>query len=145
MAYKIKEIEDAIIAQIKNKITYLKTARSYQGDFEKDLNQIVILFPAMLVMFTKREVSPQLYSEDLTFSVIVADKSMRPDEARTGETGTYQMLEDLQENLLMETLDLNIEPIDFVREIALVNTKVISAYIADYKITQNAEDKIWKK
>ena len=143
MAYTIKEIEDALINTIRTNMTYLKTVKSYQGDFERDIKEVLMSFPCALVMFSERRPATRDYSEELIFSIIVADKSMAGDP-KTGSTGTYKMLEDLRDTLYMQKAGLDIEPIELVSETALINTMTFSAYVADYKITQNVEDKIWK-
>ena len=144
MAIDVGTIEEAVITTIKADPTmsaYLKTCESYQGQLEADLQVLPRLFPAAFVMFERSEYRPMTNEEesaDFTFSMLLASQTYQGNiAARTGTpgmVGVYTMLRDLRKLLVGQTFGLpDFPPFLLVSEEALLNTKALSVYAAEYK------------
>jgi len=49
---KIEELEDALIALIKSSLTYIKTVKRYQGDFDPEgFSQLTNILPCALILY----------------------------------------------------------------------------------------------
>ena len=136
--YTIKEIEDAILAALTDRLgSYVKTIESYQGQLEADLGEFAWRLPASLVMLKDtqvRKAAAHSYDLKLTFSIIVADRNLRGNQqGRLGNTGAYQMLEDVRLTLWDQDLGLEVNPFMLLREEALINNRQVAVFAADYQ------------
>ena len=145
MPYDITTIEDAILDAIKSSVMggYLNTARSYQGELADAVENVVLRFPAVLVVFRdstydKGDHPVHLYNQTMSFSIIVADASLRGEKERRrgGPTspGTYRMLSDLRAAICGKTFGLDIDPVEIISEESVAQTKRISVYEAVYRV-----------
>lgn len=140
----IATVEDALLDAINSSpmAGYLKTARSYQGDLADAIENVVLRFPAALVVFRDsaydRGGHPvHLYEQAMSFSILVADGNLRGERERRkgggGSPGTYTMLKDLRDAVAGKTFGLGIDPLEIVSEASVVQTKRISVYEAIYR------------
>ncbi|MFP3866879.1 MAG: phage protein Gp37 [Desulfobacteraceae bacterium] len=136
--YTIKEIEDAILAALTDRLgTYVKTIESYQGQLEADLGEFTWRLPAALITLQDTRVAKAAahsYDLKLTFTIIVADRNLRGNqEGRWGNTGAYQMLEDVRSALWDQDLGLEINPFMLLEEEAVINNRQVAVFAADYQ------------
>lgn len=136
----IGEIEDAVKAALSasDMGSYCKTIETYQGDFDDALEDLIVRFPAVLVVylrseFKRRAMGRQLKTtETALFSIFVASSNLRSERARRRGgpemIGTYQMTRDVIEVLFGKTLGLDITPIDLKRVSSIDQTKDASCY-----------------
>lgn len=142
----IAAIEDAIIERIQNAAAAtpglgytIREVKSYGGEFDDDLSQVVRSFPAVWVTFVSAGKSrPMANSRNkwltpVTFAVMVGAMNIRGERAtRQGvnvggvlhEVGVYQMLQDI--SLLLINSDLGLK-IDYLKPGAtrtLYNTRM---------------------
>ena len=102
MGYAIEQIEDAILSatQSSSMGSYCKTIESYAGQLEDDIGKIVLICPAVLVMFSgsnARMLTNLKYERVIAFTLFVVSKNLRGNiAARKGDYGAYQMLDDLR-------------------------------------------------
>ncbi len=143
----VAQVEDAIVQAISQSqmSSYLKTLRTYQGDFEKAVEGLIVKFPCVLVVFTESRYDKSthpvyVYDVSMEFTFLLADANLRgEEERRRGDAqnpGLYRMLDDLREVLAGKTLGLKIDPIEIVSERALLVTHRFSVYEATYRISQ---------
>lgn len=142
----IAAIEDAIIERIKTASAsapglgyVIREVKSYGGEFDDDLSQVIRSFPAVWVTFVGSGKSrPMANSRNkwltpVTFAVMVGARNIRGErETRQGltvggvlqEVGVYQMLKDI--SLLLINSDLGLK-IDYLKPGAtrtLYNTRM---------------------
>jgi len=126
MAYSLDTIEDAMIAalDVSPINTYAKTIKTYSGQLAQDVNKVLLILPAILVVFGGDEFrSPiganTVFNRVMDWDVLVAARNLRGDVgARHGvgsEVGVYEMLDDVRSKLVGQKLSLNIEPLRIVR------------------------------
>ena len=149
-------VEDAIKAalQASDMGDYCKTIATYQGDFDDALDNLIVRFPAVLVVylrseFKRRTMGRQLKTtETALFSIFVASTNLRSERARRrGDPelmGTYQMIRDVIAVLFGQTLELDITPIDLKRVSSIDQTKDASCYAVEittsFTTSQSVED-----
>ncbi len=136
--YTIQEIETAIIDRLINRMgAYVKTIVSYQGNLPGDLTSRGWRLPLSLVRLASTraiKTAAHVYDLEMIFTILVADRNWRGnEEARRGEGGVYQMLEDVRIALWDQDLNLNIDPLGLVREEAVMNDREFSVFEADYR------------
>ncbi len=149
MNYDKDQIEDGILTTLaslhQDQGGPAKKIASYGGELDEDnLTQFIVSFPAILLAFAKSDYRPDAWPymvEELTYSIIIGDRSMRADRstARKGSserTGTYELLKQVRGKLHASNLGLTILKCEIMRELALANTKTLSLYAAEYKVTQ---------
>ncbi len=155
MNYSKTEIEDALIAVLaplhSDQGGDVRKIAGYQGELDSEnLTQFVIQFPAILVAFAgsayKMDAYPYMI-EELTYTILIADRNMRGNEAaRKGAprtVGTYTLMRQVRQLLHGKRLDLSMatsDPLTIVREVALVNTKTVSIYSAEYLVRQKIRE-----
>lgn len=152
MNYSKTQIEEAIITTLgplhMDNGGPVRKIASYQGEFDEEtLTQFITTFPAVLVAFARSEFIDDPYpylNEAATFSVIIGDRSMRENkDARAGSAqtiGTYALLRLVKQHLHAKSLGLKINKCVLAREVALANTRTLSLYSAEYRITQNIRE-----
>ena len=141
--YTITEIEDAIINTLKasDMAAYCKKIDSYQieaTDLEEQIRIFAGQLPCALIVYSG---TPEfIYSlsgvQDMpmTFSILLCAQSLRgKGEARRGNVGTYQMIDDLRKILTNNNVGLNIDPLLPTKVEAEINTKSFSAYSMEFK------------
>lgn len=145
MGYTTEQIEDEILSAIQDSDmgSYCKTIESYAGQLEDDITKMIILFPAVFVMFSGSEAKMLTgleYEKTVDFTIFVAAKNLRGNvAARKNDYGAYQMLDDMETLLVGNQLGMQIEPIAIVSEEAILNTKQLSVYAAGYRTVFVAE------
>lgn len=101
----IKEIEDAMINQIKDLGVFKKVA-PYSGDIEDVLTK-VRLWPSAFVVYTGSMVIEETnatYEKEMFFTVLVCAKDLRGEvEARRETQGLYELLEAIHSKLAGKT------------------------------------------
>ncbi|WP_027714902.1 phage protein Gp37 [Desulfuromonas sp. TF] len=109
------EIEDGLIAAIREGIPGLKTVESYAGQLEQEIKSLPARCPAVYVMFSGFGTSLDEYGAKTfkpRFTVLAATKDLRGQkEARTKTGGAYDLIKSLLTLLEDETLELEIEPL----------------------------------
>ncbi len=147
MNYSKTEIEDAIIAALmplhQSQGGDVKKIAGYQGELDEDnLTQFIIQFPAILVAYSGSNYTVDAFPymvEEMTYSILINSRNMRGNEAaRKGalSTGTYSLMQQVRDKLHGDRLGLDIRPAQILREAALVNTKSVSIYSAEFRIVQ---------
>lgn len=119
---RLSEVEQGIKDAIKalNR-PYLRTIKTYGGEFDDELEQVVKNFPAVWVTFSGstevRQKSARLFHIGLRFTVLVGARSQRNEEAarhgamvdgKTVSVGSFQLLDDQMRALMGQTLNLPI-------------------------------------
>jgi phage gp37-like protein len=139
----IKQIEQALIDEIKDNIPAFKTVRGYNGDFdditEEAIAALIKLFPAALVIYdgSDFERSGERLQRNCTFGLILADKSLRGSTDATRREGLYDLLDVVLAQLDDNNLDQDITPLRIVRERLLFHSSVMSVYAQEYKTDIN--------
>lgn len=143
MLHELKDIENAIINEAKNTLTYLKTVDSYGGELEDALQNLLPKYPCLLVAFDGGNFSGEnypayFYDQEVRFSIILLDKSLRGDKERRqgadSKPGTYAMLKDTIELLAGKTLGFSgLKPFEPVTINSLLQGKTLSAYEIIFK------------
>ena len=101
----ILQIEDAILPLLDTlKVQnggYVRTLKTYAGEFHEALERIAVVAPAILFAFFEADHKPEDEDEWQTWGFIHADSALRSEEtgrrggvAGSGVTGTYKMLRD---------------------------------------------------
>lgn len=152
MSYSKGAIEDAIISALsplhQGQGGDVKKIAGYQGELDEDnLTQFIVQFPAILVAFGgsiyKEDAFPYMV-EEMTYSLLINDRNMRGNEAaRRGSPltpGTYSLMQQVREKLHGKTLGLQVYPLVVLRETAIVNTKTVSIYSAEYMVKQKIRE-----
>jgi len=143
----IAQVENAIIAALEAEYAtqnggYAKTIESYSGQFEQAVETVVLLFPAMLVVFGGDEYNDAngqntIYNERDRFTVFVGCSNLRGDVARrhgvASEIGLYEMLDDVRSTLVGSSLGLDIEPFRIIRRKALHVSKRANVYALEFE------------
>jgi phage gp37-like protein len=113
--YTIATIEDAIIAQLKDEISYLKTCDSIDEFQVDDVAELVIRSPAAYVVYKGGEYESLpggVQDRVMVFLVIAVAKSARggdaPRHGAGGDKGAYDMIEDVRAALSGERCGLAI-------------------------------------
>lgn len=98
-------IKDELAAQITSgKWDWVREIKTYGGEFDDDIDAVIKRFPAIWVTFdgskTPEKISYNKTKMPITFVVLVADHTVRNEEAQrhgTGKNvGTFQMLDYVQ-------------------------------------------------
>lgn len=148
----IAAIEEAIIARIKTAsastpgLGYaIREVKSYGGEFDEDLAQVVRSFPAVWVAFAGSGKSKPMgtgrnkWLTPVTFVVMVGARNVRGErETRQGltvggvlqEVGVYQMLKDISLLLINNDLGLKIDYLKPGATRTLFNTRMNNQGIA---------------
>ncbi|OTG87698.1 hypothetical protein B9T31_04155 [Acinetobacter sp. ANC 4558] len=125
-------IKAAMAEQIKNgHWRWVKEIKTYGGEFDDDLLEIVKIFPAIWISFvgsgSPEKISYNKIQYPITFVVLVGSRSVRNEESRRHgagtDIGTYTMLKNVQE-LLIEN-DLSSQNIQGLAPLKLGKTKTI--------------------
>lgn len=110
-------IEDAIIAELKAQVAYLKTVETYAGQIDRELDGLPVRFPAAYVAYGGSNFSPgdlgsSGHGEVVTFSILVCARHLGgQDKARKDAQGAYDIVKDVLAALSNKDLALDIEPI----------------------------------
>ncbi len=126
-------IKDAVKALNR---PYIAEIKSYGGEFDDDLSEIVTRFPAVWVTFSgsgnPERLGAKRYKLPLTFVTLVGARSVRNEEtARHGvkvngttvDVGTFQLLGDVAFALLGQDFGLPIEKFKLGKVGTVFNTK----------------------
>lgn len=145
----IAQIEDALLAAIRAdsdlKLVanggYTKLIDSYAGQFEQAKDEIILLYPCVLVLFVKAAYDTNANrSADcrLTFDVLVADQNLRGSKGAArgsaGSVGTYRMMEDVRDLLQGNRLGLDaLDPLHLTQQSLVAYTPDISVYALEFE------------
>jgi phage gp37-like protein len=142
----ITQIEDLLIARIKAELPYLAAVESYKGQLEKEIAELVLRTPAVLVSLQELFGEPAAFVEmgalsgyalTYTFSLAVVCRDLRGEAAgRRGDTGAYRILDDLFAALADHILDDGLQPLAYNKAEALLITKEVVIFAATYTVTQ---------
>lgn len=142
----IAAIETGMLARLKAAVDggtlgYHPTFASYGGEFDEDIHHVVRKFPAIWVTFSGEdgaEVDNTRFEARPTFSVLVGARSVRNEQASrhgaAGSIGTYQMIEDVKALFTNQRLDLDIDPLEFVRTRSLFNGRVSAEQMSVFAV-----------
>ncbi len=130
----IDQIEDAIVAKIKNAsgMAYLKTLASYGGELDDDLDKVVRSYPAVWIIYAgggkPKKIANGKWKTPATFALMAAARNVRNEAATrkgsSGEVGSYQILKDASALILGQDLGLKIENLEPGAVRSLYNTKI---------------------
>lgn len=91
------DIEDAIIASIKDNVPAIKTVETWAGQIDAELNRLPVRLPAVYVAYGGSAfsgVDGPSHRENAEFTVIVASRNMRGDDAaRKDAGGAYEIVQ----------------------------------------------------
>jgi phage gp37-like protein len=142
----ITEIEDLLIARIKAELPYLAEVSSYKGQLEKEIAELVLRTPAVLVSLQELPGEPASFAEfgalsgyalTYTFSLAVVCRDLRGEAAsRRGDTGAYRILDDLFAALRDHILDNGLQPLAYNKAEAILITKEVVIFAANYSVVQ---------
>ena len=143
----VLEIQDAIVARLSDQISYLKTCRDYQGDYDNILEddavraRVIPLCPAALVIWmgeTPEPLSSTKVKMRRSFDVLIAVKNLRGErETRAGtatEEGAYKLCRDVRNALFMQSLGLDMDPIRAGGAISVLPPTSQGAGLAIYSV-----------
>lgn len=137
----LAEIEDLLIASI-NAGLILRACKTYSGELEGDITQLVLRTPAVLMAYARSDYNAEVsgYSQDVLvhqWDLLVVCRNLRGDDAARRESGgIYDILSGLKNTLLGVTLADDLMPIEFRGEEAHFITKEVAVYAASYIIPQ---------
>ena len=136
----ITQIEDLLIARIKDQLPYLAEVASYKGQLEKEIAELVLRTPAVLVSLQDLPGETQSfegYVLSYIFSLAVVCRDLRGEASgRRGDTGAYRILDDLFTALRDHALDAQLEPLIYHKAEAHLITKEVVIYAATYSVMQ---------
>jgi phage gp37-like protein len=136
----ITQIENLLIARIRESLPYLVEVASYQGQLEKEIAELVLRTPAVLVSLQElpgETASFEGYALTYTFSLAVVCRDLRGEAAsRRGDTGAYRILDDLYAALKDHALDAQLQPLSYDKAEALLITKEVVIFAATYTVMQ---------
>lgn len=132
-------IEQAIKDELATQITsgkwdWLREIKTYGGEFDDDIEAVIKRFPAIWVTFdgskTPEKLSYNKTKMPITFVVLVADRTVRNEEAQRHGTGrnvgTFQMLDYVQRLLTGNDLSsqnlVGLAPLELGRVKTIFNT-----------------------
>lgn len=109
----IEQIEDAIIAAIREALPDVKTVESYAGQLESDLPKLTSRMPAVFVLYGGDVITRDGYGDAthaLRFTTMVACKDLRGKrQARTKDGGAYEIIAGVEAALTDSALGLVID------------------------------------
>jgi|GEM_PF-1707088 phage gp37-like protein len=113
---KFQDIEDAVIARLREELPYLGHVGPYQGELEGELQSLPVRFPAAFVIWRGSRyewAGGSNHYETARFSVMLCSRDLRGREHAArgsgGRPGAYQMLEDVLSALSNQALGLRME------------------------------------
>jgi phage gp37-like protein len=131
-------IEDAIIAELKAQVAYLKTVETYAGQIDRELDGLPVRFPAAYVAyggsnFSPGDVGSSGHGESVVFSVFVCARHLGgQDKARKEAQGAYDTAKDVLAALSNKDLGLDIEPLMPVRASFLYSGRDTAVYKVEF-------------
>ena len=128
-------IKDELAAQIDSgKWDWIREIKTYGGEFDDDIDAVIKRFPVIWVTFdgskTPEKISYNKTKMPITFVVLVADRTVRNEEAQRHGTGrnvgTFQMLDYVQRLLTGNDLSsqnlTGLAPLELGRVKTIFNT-----------------------
>jgi phage gp37-like protein len=131
-------IEDAVIAELKAQVAYLKTVETYAGQLEREMDGRPVRFPAAYVsyggsQFAHGDAGRANHLEVVGFSVYVCARDLGgQDKARKEAQGAYDMVKDVLSALSNKDLGLDIEPLTPVRASLLFAGRETAVYTVEF-------------
>jgi phage gp37-like protein len=137
--YTVVQIEDAIIAQLKSGMSYLKTCASMAEFLSSRLEEndccLPLLSPAVYVVYDRGSYSHKMsgaQDREMLFTIIAVVENLRGDvAARHGQgphKGAYELLEDIRISLSNHSCGLNIDPLTPLSEEAISGNEKMAVY-----------------
>lgn len=119
---------------------YLKAAVGYQGELSSEQAALAFMgrFPGVLVMVAGAKYEPHgpagrgTQRQRATISVIAADRSLRAQGE--GAVGTYRIMKDVRDILMLSTLLPGTLPLELEQETLPVANDTTTLYRADYAL-----------
>ena len=134
-----EQLEDAIITKLKTDLTYVHAIKTYAGELQGEINELLIPTPAIFVMYSGAAYTwvdgQACFNEVDIFTVMVAAKNLRGNEAirKDADTGCYRMIKDVLASISNNTFGLDIERLQPVGTKLIVSTKIMAIYGTDFK------------
>lgn len=136
--YTIKQVEEKIVAALKAGMPQLRQCRTYQGDFERERDELLLLPPSVLVVFSKRSsksLSTYGHAHMRTFAfrlLLLARNMSGQGDARDD---IYSMIEDCDSVLLDQKLGMD-TPTPFIGGDTemILSLADLSVFSCDYSI-----------
>lgn len=136
----ITQIEDLLIARIQDQLPYLVEVASYKGQLEKEIAEMVLRTPAVLVSLQELSGAAGTFGENdltYTFSLGVVCRDLRGEASgRRGDTGAYRILDDLFGALEDYALSSSLLPLTFTKAEAVKITKEVVIFATNYSVAQ---------
>lgn len=134
-----EQVEDAIIAQLKKEMNYLKTVKTYAGELEEsDVRKMVTDFPAAFVIYRggpETWIDGRTFNEKPTFAVLFASKHVGGQEKvrKDKVKGCYRLLKDGKTALTNKTFGIDMERLAPVRKYLVFTSKIFAVYGIDFE------------
>ncbi len=126
----IRDIEDRIIATLRAEVGALRTVEAYTGQLSREIEKLPVRFPAAYVVMGGAELSPvdgPVHREALTFSVLVASRSLR------GGREEYGLIRDVLTALTNEDFGLDIERMRPLKTSLVFMDGAVTVYGIDFR------------
>lgn len=145
MAETIEDIEGAIITALDDLKEDLgvRAIETYDGELEEDdIKKLALLFPAIYVVYGGSTLIDRgaRKIEKIKYQIMFCDKNLRTKTSASrggaANPGTYAMLRGARDLLIGQRLDLDIYPIELIREASVWFQRGISVYGAEYETAQ---------
>ena len=144
----VLDIEDGILDALRDDPTllgWLKTIQSYGGELEEEIAHVPHLYPAAYVLYRHGRYAPITPHEEeaaFTFSILVVTLTLTGNQVarrgRSGVPGNYAILREIRRVLIGNMLGIPLlPPLQVVSEEAVINTRAMSIYDAQYVTRQN--------
>jgi phage gp37-like protein len=132
-----EQVEDKIIAELKDSVAYLRTVETYAGQLAGELSKLSVRFPAAFVVYGGSDfkwLDGPNFEETARFSVLLCSKNPRGGERlRKEEQGAYDLIEDALSALTNKTFGLAIERLTPVKRSLVFIGKGIAVYGVDFQ------------
>lgn len=129
-----RQIEDKLVETLRAGGAF-KSVETYAGQLDGEIEKLPLRYPAAFVVYGGSEFG--LVDETIAFSVIVAAKNLRGNEAArkgtTGEQGAYQLIIDVLDALANQNLGLDIKRLLPLKSSPVGTSGPVSAYKMDFQ------------
>ncbi|MEM5789842.1 MAG: Gp37 family protein [Syntrophobacteraceae bacterium] len=139
----ITEIETAMIARLRERITYLRTCGSmaeFLADDIENIEEYAPLCPAAFVVYDSGSYSHKVsgrQDREMVFNVLVVVRNLRGETAArhgvAGEKGVYDVLDDVRATLTDQSCGLAMDPLLPMSEEGVAGSKDLAIYAIAFK------------
>jgi phage gp37-like protein len=134
--FSFKDIEDGLLAALRENMPYLRTVKTYAGELEADIESLPVKFPAAFVVYGGSDfdlIDGPGHQESATFSVLAAARSLRSEErARKKDHGAYDIITDVKAALTNRRLGLDMEKLRPFRTSLVYAGRTVVVYGIDF-------------